>query len=41
VWEFNERAIRFYEKHGFEKFGEHVFMLGNDPQIDWLLKKRI
>jgi diamine N-acetyltransferase len=41
VWEFNARAIRFYEKHQFEKFGEHIFMLGIDPQTDWLLKKTI
>lgn len=41
VWEENARAIRFYEKHGFEKFGEHVFMLGNDAQTDWMMKKAI
>lgn len=41
VWEKNARAIRFYEKHGFEKFGEHVFMMGTDVQTDWLMKKTI
>ncbi len=41
VWENNERAIQFYTRWGFEKFGEHVFMLGDDPQTDWLLKKVI
>lgn len=39
VWEKNEKAIAFYTKWGFEKFGEHVFMLGDDPQTDWLMKK--
>lgn len=39
VWEQNQRAIDFYSKWGFEKFGTHVFMLGNDPQMDWLMKK--
>jgi diamine N-acetyltransferase len=39
VWENNEKAITFYIKWGFEKFGDHVFMLGNDPQTDWLMKK--
>ncbi|OQP56984.1 hypothetical protein A3860_10450 [Niastella vici] len=39
VWEKNQKAIAFYMKWGFEKFGEHVFMLGNDPQTDWLMKK--
>lgn len=41
VWEQNERAIRFYEKHGFTRFGEHTFMLGDDAQTDWLMKKEI
>jgi len=41
VWELNARAIRFYEKYGFEKFGEHVFMLGTDAQTDWLMKKTL
>jgi ribosomal protein S18 acetylase RimI-like enzyme len=41
VWEKNIRAIRFYEKHGFRKFGEHVFMLGQDAQNDWLMKKML
>lgn len=39
VWENNQKAITFYTKWGFEKFGDHVFMLGNDPQTDWLMKK--
>lgn len=41
VWERNFKAQRFYEKWGFEKFSEHPFLMGNDPQVDWLLKKRI
>lgn len=41
VWEKNHRAIDFYIKWGFEKFGTHVFMLGDDPQLDWLMKKEI
>jgi len=39
VWEKNYKAIAFYTKWGFERFGEHVFMVGNDPQTDWLMKK--
>ncbi|MGZ3864136.1 MAG: N-acetyltransferase family protein [Bacteroidia bacterium] len=38
VWEKNERAIKFYEKVGFEKFGTHNFQLGDDSQNDYLLK---
>ncbi len=39
VWEHNKRAIDFYTKWGFEKFGEHDFVLGKDVQTDWLMKK--
>lgn len=41
VWEKNFKAQKFYENWGFEKFGEHVFQMGDDPQTDWLMKKRI
>lgn len=41
VWEKNAKAIAFYTKWGFEKFSEHVFMLGSDPQTDWLMKKML
>lgn len=41
VWEHNVRAISFYEKWGFETFGDHVFMLGHDAQTDLLMKKSI
>ncbi|MDH3795232.1 MAG: GNAT family N-acetyltransferase [Flavobacteriaceae bacterium] len=38
VWEENPKAIRFYERHGFEKFGRHPYYIGSDKQIDWLMK---
>ncbi len=41
VWELNLRAHAFYTKLGFERFSQHVFQVGDDPQIDWLLKKKI
>lgn len=41
VWEKNQRAIAFYEKFGFEKFATHDFILGNDLQTDWLMKKQL
>ena len=37
VWERNPRALRFYEKYGFTRVGEHVFVVGADAQTDWLL----
>ncbi len=41
VWELNQRAIDFYTAWGFEKFGECDFLLGNDLQRDWLMKKEL
>ncbi|NNC69348.1 MAG: GNAT family N-acetyltransferase [Flavobacteriaceae bacterium] len=38
VWEHNHNAQKFYERHGFKKFGTHPYMLGNDKQTDWLMK---
>ena len=38
VWIKNLSAIRFYKREGFAKFGKHIFMLGEDKQIDLLLK---
>ncbi len=38
VWEQNPKAINFYTKIGFEKFGQHIFQLGDDAQIDYLMK---
>ena len=39
VWEKNPRAIAFYKKFGFVETGEHVFLLGSDPQRDIILHK--
>lgn len=41
VWEHNSHAQGFYKNFGFEKFSSHVFMVGNDPQTDYLLKKNL
>ena len=41
VWETNNRAIEFYTRWGFEKFGQHNFPVGRDPQNDWLMKKSL
>lgn len=37
VWEHNTRAIRFYQKLGFEVVGECVFILGDDRQNDFVM----
>jgi diamine N-acetyltransferase len=41
VWEHNKPAITFYKKWGFDFFGSHIFMVGNDPQIDLLMVKKL
>ena len=41
VWEHNPRAITFYEKWGFRTFSSHLFMMGNDPQTDLLMKRSV
>ncbi|MGB6150388.1 MAG: GNAT family N-acetyltransferase [Pricia sp.] len=38
VWENNRKAIQFYRKHGFSKFGTHPYYVGNDKQTDWLMR---
>lgn len=39
VWEKNQRALRFYEKNGFEPFDKHTFILGDDVQTDIMMKQ--
>ena len=41
VWEHNAQAIAFYQQWGFQIFGSHRFMMGNDPQTDLLMKREI
>lgn len=41
VWEHNQRAIAFYHKCGFQKVGEHPFLLGSDLQTDWLMQREL
>jgi ribosomal protein S18 acetylase RimI-like enzyme len=38
VWEENKSAIKFYEKNGLKAFSKHIFMLGDDPQTDIMMK---
>lgn len=41
VWEENHRAIKFYQKNGFEAFDKHIFVLGNDEQTDIMMKLKL
>jgi diamine N-acetyltransferase len=38
VHEENHRALRFYKKFGLKTFGDHVFMMGMQPQRDLLMR---
>jgi diamine N-acetyltransferase len=39
VWEHNDKALAFYKRNGFEVFSSHDFWLGDDRQVDLLMKK--
>jgi GNAT superfamily N-acetyltransferase len=41
VWEHNLRAIAFYQKMGFEIFDRHIFLLGQDVQYDWWMRRQL
>ena len=41
VWEKNFPAQKFYTDKGFRKFSEHAFVLGDDVQTDFLMKKEL
>lgn len=41
VYEHNVNAQHFYKRHGFHKVSQHVYQVGSDPQIDWLLLKKL
>lgn len=41
VWEKNRNAIDFYIKAGFEECGKHSFYMGDEEQVDWIMKKRL
>ncbi|MDO6604291.1 GNAT family N-acetyltransferase [Arenibacter palladensis] len=38
VWEHNPKAIKFYQRLGFYKFGSHPYFIGSDEQTDWLMR---
>ena len=41
VWEYNYRAMAFYERHGFTKCGGHPFLLGTDAQTDLIYQLKL
>lgn len=41
VWKKSPRSIHFYERNGYTIFGVETFWVGDDPQPDWLMRKKI
>lgn len=41
VWEKNEKAIRFYKRNGFCRIGTHSFVMGEDEQTDYIMRKEL
>ena len=41
VYAKNLVAQKFYAKDGFERVSQHVFQVGDDAQIDYLLAKEL
>lgn len=41
VWSENHGAQRFYRKHGFEKVGDTIFMVGNQRDEEFLFGLRL
>lgn len=41
VWSQNPGAIRLYERQGFQKIGSYTFILGEDPQTDFIMKRSL
>lgn len=39
VWEHNHRAQSFYFRWNFRVVGSHVFQMGSDAQMDWLMER--
>lgn len=39
VWEKNYRALDFYKKKGFYKIDQHAFVMGDDEQTDFIMRK--
>lgn len=41
VWQYNEHAIRFYERNGFQKRGTHSFDLAGSEETDYLMARKV
>ncbi|GGG91812.1 GNAT family N-acetyltransferase [Staphylococcus pragensis] len=41
VWEYNDNALAFYKRHGFEVTGEHDFVNGDIIDTDLIMERNV
>ncbi|MDF2613047.1 MAG: acetyltransferase [Clostridia bacterium] len=41
VWEKNTKGIAFYKKNGFNVFTTHTFIMGDEKQKDFIMRKNL
>ncbi len=41
VWQKSPRSVAFYQRNGYDIFGVETFWVGDDPQPDWLMRKKL
>lgn len=41
VWEHNQNAHAFYNRMGFKHIDSHVFQMGDEAQIDFIMALKI
>ncbi|WVW78830.1 hypothetical protein I302_100793 [Kwoniella bestiolae CBS 10118] len=41
VYSKHPQGIRFYEKMGFKRCGERIFVVGAERQVDWVMEKSL
>lgn len=41
VWYKNEKAVSFYERNRFKPVGTHSFMMGDEAQVDLIMKRHV
>jgi hypothetical protein len=41
IWRDADTAPPPNQQQGFEKFGDHIYRIGNQADTDWLMKKHL
>jgi GNAT superfamily N-acetyltransferase len=40
-WSQNPRALRFYERNGFQRVGQYLYPVGQQLDLEWILRRPI